>query len=63
MTTTKCKMIHIKGTKTFIPKLCRCGGYEVLAGGKNVASFFWDSTHGEFVCSSCGSVLNKYGEY
>ena len=62
MATTRCKMVFMKGKP--VPKLCdKCGGYEVLSGGKNVASFFWDNTHGEFVCSTCGIVLNRYGEY
>ena len=46
-----------------VPKLCECGGFSILAGKKNVGSFFWDRHHGEFVCSTCGSVLNRYGEY
>ena len=61
MTKERCKMVFLKGRP--VPKLCNCGGYEVLAGGKNVGSFFWDNTHGEFVCSTCGAVLNRYGEY
>lgn len=62
MTNQKCKMSHI-GKGIFAPKLCECGGYSVLAGGKNVASFFLDPYHGEYVCSTCGAVLNRYGEY
>lgn len=58
---TRCKMTFIKGRP--VPKLCECGGYSILAGGKNVGSFFWDPYHGEFVCSSCGVTLNRYGEY
>jgi hypothetical protein len=62
MNNQKCKMMHIKGN-VFAPKLCNCGGYEILANGKNVGSFFWDSKIGEFVCSTCGICLNRYGEY
>jgi len=53
-------MVFMKGKP--VPKLCKeCGGYETLAGGKNVASFFFDSIHNEWVCSTCGRVLDKFG--
>lgn len=61
MSKTKCKMVFLKGIP--VPKLCICGGYEILSSKKNVASFFWDTRHSEFVCSTCGAVLNRYGEY
>jgi len=61
MTSEKCKMVFMNGKP--VPKLCICGGFSILAGNKNVGSFFWDRSHGEFVCSTCGSVLNRYGEY
>lgn len=61
MATTQTKMIFLNGKP--VPKLCICGGYEILHGGKNVGSFFFDENHKEFVCSTCGRVLNRYGEY
>lgn len=60
MNNQKAKMVFMNGIP--VPKLCECGGYEVLSNGKNVGSYFWDRSHGEFVCSSCGYVLNQYGE-
>ena len=61
MATTRCKMVFLKGRP--VPKLCTCGAYQRIGGNKgNVGSFFWDKTHGEFVCIGCGLTLNKYGE-
>jgi hypothetical protein len=56
MATTKCKMIFIDGKPA--PKLCECGAYQTIGGNKaNVASYFLDKTHGEWVCCGCGMTI------
>lgn len=53
---TRYKSVFLKGRP--VPLLCTCGGYSRIGGNKaNVASYFWDVHHSEFVCSTCGLVL------
>jgi hypothetical protein len=56
MANTRYKSVFLKGRA--VPKLCSCGAYKLIGGNKaNVASYFLDYTHGEWVCCGCGMTI------